>query len=210
MISPRYLPALLVLVAAAMVPTLIHSYSDTVATDGRITSEIPVSLADYIGAPTDRNPNWGKRRFESEDWTERTYSREGDEVVLTIVRSYDPKSLYHHPELAVSYGTEFDGLETHRFGSHPDIPVHVLVPGPGVAARAMYVLLYDNRFVEAPIAFQIRTAGELLFGRRKPMTLFFALDPRVPDGAKVEGLGATRLMLAAVESFLEQKAVGVN
>ncbi|MGQ0736346.1 MAG: hypothetical protein ACT4QD_22165, partial [Acidobacteriota bacterium] len=112
MLSTRFAPAICVLVGLAIVPTMIHSYAGEVASDGRVTSAIPTTLDNYAGVPTSRSATWGKRRFDSDDWTERTYTRQGDEVRLTIVRSYDPKTLYHHPELAVAYGTSFVGLET--------------------------------------------------------------------------------------------------
>jgi hypothetical protein len=206
MISARHLPLTCVLLAAALVPTIIHSYSGRVFVDGRSTAAIAATLDGFAGVPTDRNESWGKRRFDSDDWMERSYERAGDAVRLTVVRTYDAKSVYHHPELAVSYGTSFAGLDTRRPAQRPDVPLHILRPSPGVKAIGMYVLHYDDRFVDNPVLFQIRTAGELLFSQRKPMTLFFAFDP---NGAEAgvdtpEQLAATRLLLAAVDSFLAQ------
>ena len=49
----------------------------------------------------------------------------------------------------------------------------------------MYTLLYDGQFVENPIRFQLVNALELLFSRRKPMTLVFRARhgprPQQPD-----------------------------
>lgn len=204
MIATRYLPAVCLLVMLALVPTIIHSYSGDVTVDGRDTTRIASTLAEYSGTPTTRADTWGKRRFDSDDWIERTYANPRDSVRLTVVRSYDPKSVYHHPELAIAYGTSFEGLETRRLPSHPDIPVHVLRRALGVDALAMYVLHYDGRFVDDPVLFQIRTAGELLFTRRKPMTLFFAFDADARQNGEVEQLGATRVLFAAIDSFLSQ------
>jgi hypothetical protein len=206
MISTRYLVPLCALLALALVPTVIHSYMDDVERDGRSTVTIPDRLAGYAGAPSDRNATWGERRFGADDWIERTYVTAGDEVRLTVVRSFDPKALYHHPELAVAYGTSFVGLETRRFAARPEVPVFVLEPGPGVAARAMYVLHYGDEFVEAPIRFQLRTAGALLFSTRKPMTLFFVLDPAAPPDGDIETSGATRLLFSAIDGFLEPES----
>ena len=89
MISARYLPIVCALVGLTLVPTLIHSYSDSIIRDGRATQTIPTSLAGYEGAPSGRNATWGKRRFESDDWTERVYTSGRDAVKLSVIRSYD-------------------------------------------------------------------------------------------------------------------------
>lgn len=205
MISFRYLPATCVLLALALVPTIIHSYSNDAGDDGRRTDAIPTELAGYTSRPSDRNATWGQRRFDSHDWVEREYRdvARGHEVTLTVVRSYDAKSVYHHPELAVAYGVSFVGQQVSRLPQRPDVPVHVLKPSPGVPASAAYVLHYDARFVENPIAFQIRTAGELLFTRRKPMTLFFVVDEDAA-GDQWEDAPAATVLLAAVDAFLKR------
>jgi hypothetical protein len=201
-ISPRYLPLVCALVGLALVPTLIHSYADTTVSDGRSTQAIPASLAGYQGTPSGRNATWGKRRFDSDDWMERTYKADGDTVKVSVIRSFDPKSLYHHPELAVAYGPNFVRGELKRFPQRPDVPVRMLYTDRDGGTVAMYVLHYDDRFVEDPIMFQLRTAGELLVSRRKPMTLFFVTDERAPASANNGSLLAARLLFAAIDRFL--------
>lgn len=207
-LSPRFLPALAVLLAAALVPTLIHSYSDDMHVDGRTTAAVPHVLLAYRSAPSDRVANWGQRRFGSFDWMEREYRDGDDEVRLTVVRSYDLKALYHHPELAVAYGgrfgSSFERREVMRPDVRPELPVHVLFPSPGRSAVGLYVLEYDGDYVEHPLWFQLRTAGELLFGRRKAMTLFFAHDLGVPEGAAIEHLPSLQLLFAAIDAFAVQ------
>jgi hypothetical protein len=56
--------------------------------------------------------------------------------------------------------------------------------------------------VANPILFQLRTAGELLFSGRKPMTLFFAADLSGRPSADLDGLPAAELLFAAMESFV--------
>jgi hypothetical protein len=204
-ISHRYAATVCVLLALALVPTIIHSYSGAVSRDGRRTAAIPPVLSGYVSVPSGRNQTWGQRRFESDDWTERNYAAGADTVRLTVVRTYDPKSVYHHPELAVAYGTSFAGLSTHTIdhGGAP-IPVHVLKPAAGVTATGLYALHYDTRFVDDPIAFQVRTAGELLFSPRKPMTLFFALDQQPRDTGAVDQSVAMKVLMAAIDAFLAQ------
>lgn len=210
-VSPRYLPAICGLFALALVPTLIHSYAEDVATDALATSTIPASLAGFASTPSARAKNWGKRRFDSDDWMERNYGRGGDQVRLTVIRSYDLKALYHHPELAVAYGGQFGSSfgtqDVTRFAARPDIPVHVLHPTPGDRALGLYVLYYDGAFVEHPLWFQFQTAGKLLFSRRKPMTLFFAHDFEVQESAEIEHLPSMELLFGAIEGFLAQTTV---
>jgi hypothetical protein len=195
------MPITCLLVGLALVPTFIHSYVGATVVDGRATSAIPSSLAGFTSTPSSRNATWGKRRFDSDDWTERRFVAGSDEVLVTVIRSYDLKTLYHHPELAVAYGTSFVGKQVERLEQNPDVPVHVLQSGPGVRALAMYVLHYDDRFVENPIPFQIRTAGELLFSGRKPMTLFFLHDLDVPEGASTGTLPSARLLFSVIDRF---------
>jgi hypothetical protein len=201
-ISPRYLPAICVLLALALVPTIMHSYSGGPAIDGRTTAAIPRVLAGYQSTPTDRNAGWGKRRFDSEDWLEREYSDGRNRLRLTVVRSYDAKSVYHHPELAIAYRTSFAGSDVRRAADRPEVPVHVLKPAPGAQATGMYALHYGTRFIDNPIVFQLRTAGELLVARRKPMTLFFVVDEGASEVQTFEHSPARTLLFAAIDAFL--------
>jgi hypothetical protein len=208
-ISTRFLPVLCAVVAVALIPTFIHSYSGSTVQDGRSAAAIPTSLAGYHSTPSRRNPSWFKRKFETDDWTERTYRSAGDEVTLSVVRSYDPKRLYHHPELALAYGPSYLRTERRRFAQRPDIPVHVLY-AESDATVAIYTLHYGERFVENPISFQLRMAGELLFSGRKAMTLFFLSDEHVPESTDIDRLQSLGLFFAAIDHFLASEASGVR
>jgi hypothetical protein len=198
--STRYAPAICVALLLALVPTIIHSYAGVVASDGLTTKAIPATLAGYSSVPTKRSDDWGERHFDSHDWFERQYSRPDDTVVLTVVRSYDLKSLYHHPELAVAYHfASFGQTVVGALPERPEIPVHVLSGGDSKAA-GLYVLHYDGRFISDPIAFQLRTAGELLVSGRKPMTLLFVRDDAPSTGDPLK-LPAAQLLLAAIQAF---------
>jgi hypothetical protein len=199
--STRFLPIICVLLAAALVPTVIHSYANVTILDDRETSTIPTSLAGYAGAPSGRNATWGQRRFDSHDWTERIYRTQGDEVKLSVIRSYDAKALYHHPELAVSYGPNWVRSVVRRFPKRPDVPVRVLYADSGPVA--LYSLHYSDGFVENPIVFQIRTAAEQLFSGRRAMTLFFLTDER-PTAGDIEALPALGVFFAAIDQFTER------
>ncbi len=201
MISTRYLPLVCALVAVALVPTFIHSYSDSAVRDGRTTAAIPMALAGYVGAPTDRNAGWGQRQFESDDWFERVYRSTRDEVTLAVVRSYDAKALYHHPELAATEDT-FDRVEVRRFPQRADIPVFVL--STTTNRVALYALQYEDSFVENPIRFQLLTAGEMLFSGRKAMTLFFLSDQN--PGTEIGSLPSLNLFFEAIDRFNDPNA----
>jgi hypothetical protein len=208
MMSIRYAPAICAVMLLALVPTIIHSYAGVVVADSLSTRFIPETLGDYASTPTRRSADWGERRFDSFDWFERQYASPQDTVVLTVVRSYDLKALYHHPELAVAY--HFANYSTASVGTidgHPEMPVHVLANTQG-GAVGLYVLHYDGRFITDPIRFQIRTAGELLFTGRKAMTLLFVRDDSVPLGASPLKLPAAALLLDAVRHFAEPGTAG--
>jgi hypothetical protein len=206
--SSRYAPAVIVALIVALVPTIIHSYVGLVVTDGRKTATIPATLLTYSSSPTKRSASWGASHFESEDWFEREYVASGDKVVLTVVRSYDLKALYHHPELAVAYhDAKFDRATMETPADRPDVPVHVLTDNEA-GPVALYVLHYDGRFIADPIRFQLRTAGELLFTGRKPMTLFFVRDDAPPSKVAPLELPARRLLFEAIDQFVGTAARG--
>jgi hypothetical protein len=154
--------------------------------------------------PTGRSAEWVRRRFDTDDFLERRYGP----VRLFVARSLDLKSLYHHPELAVAYRLGFEPESVRRVDAAPDVPLHVLRrPGDG-GGLALYALLYGQRtFVERPIAFHLRLAGELLVRPREPMTLFFAVDETASPGAPLEGAPAAAVLAAAIADFASQPAL---
>jgi hypothetical protein len=203
MLSTRFAPAVLVLLAVAAVPTVIHSYMDSAVPDGRTTSAIPERLAGEVGTATKRRASWGEDRLGSSDWFERTYGTR-PEVKLAVARSYDAKKLYHHPELALDYGPSYLRAETIRLPQRPDVPVHMIRGGPGSSRRlALYALHYVDGYVEDPIWFQLRASFTSLFSTRKPMTIFFSAQD-LPPGETVGSSTAATLLFAAMEAFETQ------
>jgi hypothetical protein len=206
MISMKFAPIVCALLGLALVPTFIHSYADFTVEDGRTTTAVPTSLGEYTSTPSSRNATWGQRRFESSDWIEREYTAGADRARLTIVRSYDLKALYHHPELAVTSGLSLGRERLEYFDARPEIPVHVLSGTREDGALALYVLHYDDRFVADPIRFQLRTAGELLFSGRRAMTLFFVTKTQGASPVEAGRSPALRLLFAAIDSFMTAPA----
>ena len=206
MISGRYAPAVCAVVALALVPTIIHSYAGTLVQDGRSAASIPMTLAGFTSVPSSRDAGWGKRRFESDDWFERRYLSGNDEVLLTVLRSYDLKRLYHHPELDVAYGAGYLTEDTIELKDAAGVPVHLLLASAENGGSAMYALHYGDEFVRNPLWFQVRLAGELLFSGRRPMTLLFARDIRGSKGRDPESFPSARVLAAAAEHFRQSSS----
>jgi hypothetical protein len=200
-ISSRYALAACLAVVLALVPTVIHSYVGVVVRDELQTANIPASLAGFTSVPSPRDAGWGARRFESDDWFERRYLSGDAEVLLTVLRSYDLKRLYHHPELDIAYGNGYLSHEIIELQAGKAVPVHLLRTSSETEGTAVYALHYDGQFVSDPIWLQLRVAGELLFGGRKPMTLLFARDVGGAKGSTPSSLPSARILTAAIDHF---------
>jgi hypothetical protein len=201
-ISSRFATAVCVLVLVALVPTIIHSYAALVVDDGRRATRVPEVLDSFTSQPTGRNPNWGRRHFETDDWIEREYSSSTGEATLCVVRSYDLKTLYHHPEIEIVEGASLVKNRVETFQARPEVPVFVLETASDRGPVVLYALLYRDGFVQDPLWFQLRTAGELLFRGRQAMTLFFVREQNVPAGADLSSRASAAVLFAAIEQFL--------
>lgn len=205
--APRFAPAALTLLLAALVPTVVHNYLGLLVDDGVRASEVPPEIAGTLRAPTNRPAAWARNEFGSDDFAEVTYRSVRGEVKLLSVRSYDAKTLYHHPENAAAYGKGLEPVEVTSLSGDPGIPVHRLVPDPTNAdaeqgLEARYVLLYDGDFVANPYWAQIVRAPRLLVGGRIPMTLLFATGPPPSRG---EQQGPTERVLAAAVASIQRQ-----
>lgn len=202
-LSSRYATPVLVLLALALVPTVVNSYvGRKVVESPALREALPEVLDGSASQPTTRRASNIKKEFDSEDWVERAYMDAGGRrSVVLAVRSYDMKRLYHHPELAVTQGQ----YERERVIAVPSaggaLDVHVLEGEDGNGLVA-YALLYKGRTVANPLALQIRAVPELLLTGRRPMTLLFAeeVDYR-PGATPLERSGAVRHVVAAVSAM---------
>jgi hypothetical protein len=206
-LSTKYASATIVLLTLALVPTAIHGYLGRRIDDGLRAAAVSETLAGLRSMPGKRTDLWVDRRFDSTDWVERYYGP-GEHLRLFVIRTYDPKRVYHHPELAVSYHeAKFRPGDVVRLAGAPDVPVHALHGQEGHADLVLYALHYGDSFVRNPILFQLGLSGRLLFEGRRPMTLFYVHDSAPAAGAPVAEQPAARLLVAAIESFLRQKPV---
>ena len=197
-LSTRYALPLAIVLALALVPTLVHSYAGVTRDDGRRARDLKVQFDGASGIDTPRKADWVRRRLASEDWFERRYVIGDREVTLFVGRSYDPKSLYHHPELALAYGYDLESRGVINVGG---LPVHALVTRTGEPHIVLYALEENGDFVNDPIPFQIRSTLTGLVRGRSAMTLFFALEGGRPDSDDLSTTVAAHLLSAAVDAF---------
>ncbi len=200
MISAKYAPYLVVLLVVALVPTVIHVYAGLEEDDGHHTSQVPAELAGFYSHPTDRREAWGRATFDSHDWFERLYEKDGARVRLFVGRSFNQKRLYHHPEIALSRGTDLAGERIVTLRGDPEMPVHLLPyrNGKGLAA---YVLIYDGRFIVDPVANQLRNSIWQLFNPRRPMTLFYVVQEEGAAQMQFADTAAATVLRTAVHAF---------
>jgi len=202
--SVRYAAPVALVLLLALLPTAIHSYVGLRVDDGLTTAVIPSTLAGFHGTKTSRSASWGEKRFDSADWIERSYTSSNQNVRLVVARSFDLKKLYHHPELAAADGIDLRPAGIQRSASGPTV-VHTLESAVANRQLVMYALLYDGVFVENPIRFQLQTAGKLLVGGRRQMTLFFVHQASVPAEQPAEDTAAATILRAAVGAFVQQQ-----
>jgi hypothetical protein len=196
MISTRLAPATLVLLCLALVPTVIHTYSGVSVDDGIRPKALPTVLGGMASEPTGRRENWGQRRFGTDDWIERWYGR-APRLRLTVVRTYDPKTVYHHPELAISYPEAQLGraaLERLADGT----PVFVLRGLDESRDLVAYALVANGEVVEDPYRAQVGLALRMLVSGRRPMTLVYVQDPN-PPAVALDAQPAIALLSRAIE-----------
>ena len=207
MISSRYAVPVIILLALALIPTIIHSYIDAKVNDGKSVNNIAVTLNNFTSTPAKRHASWGMDIFGSTDWFERDYhDKQYNKVRLFAARSYDHKRLYHHPELAISYGYSLSKRDILNLPGSPEITVHLLSNDDNSMLVA-FVLLYDDEFVSDPIIHQLSDSMRLLVNARKPMTLFYASQSNLPPNTQFGKSDIASLLSLAVQSFQSQSLI---
>ena len=203
MIAPRYSLPVIALLLVALIPTVIHNYLGLQAKDDAPVESIPTTLDNFVSKPSSRLAIWGKETFNCHDWMERMYTDEDGHVVrLFVGKSFDHKRLYHHPELALSYGNNMVREGIQWLEGDQKIPVNVLRNNnkPGLAA---YVLWYDGQFIENPIQHQIQDTLKLLISPKKPLILFYISDNDSNQSLNFKETNSAKLLLKAIDSYLK-------
>jgi hypothetical protein len=202
--STRYAPSVLILIMLALIPTIIHNYLDLKTSDNLSADQISHVIGSYVSKPTQRKQEWGEDTFSCYDWIERIYTnQQGKSVRLFVGRSYDHKRLYHHPELALSYGKDLRKIGEMHYSKQPNMHVNLLAneTRPVIAA---YTLLYDKKFVENALSYQLMSSIKQLISPRKPMTLFYVEAENTSAEVLFNETDAAFILEKAIIDFLEQ------
>lgn len=203
MIATRYTLPVIALFLVALIPTVIHNYLGLTAEDNFSVNSIPTTLDSFTSKPSNRLAIWGKETFDCYDWMERMYTdKDGQVIRLFVGKSFDHKRLFHHPELALSYGKNMrkDGIQP--LTEDGKIPVNVL-RSPDNPELAAYVLWYDGQFIENPIQHQIKDTLKLLVSPKKPMTLFYVSDSYSDQDLPFQKTKSAQLLIKAIESAIK-------
>lgn len=202
MISPRYALSVVIIIMLALIPTVIHSYLDLKIDDNVSTHQISDVLGSYVSKPTQRKQEWGADTFACYDWIERIYTnQQGKSVRLFVGRSYDHKRLYHHPELALSYGKDLRKAGEIQYSAQPKILVKLLTNESRPVIGA-YALLYDNKLIDNAIIHQLMTSLLQLITPRKPMTLFYVEAENITAKSIFSETDAAFVLENAIKDFL--------
>lgn len=202
MIATPYTTPVAILLSLALIPTIIHSYLKLTDDNTAPSAAIKADLGELFSAPTRRNPGWGEETFGCTDWFERAYKdRQGNTARLFVGRAYDHKRLYHHPELALSHGSDLRKNGQIVLAGTPPVTVNVLHHStqPNIAA---YALFYDGQFISNPIAHQVKSSLSLMVSAEKPMTLFYVFEENADKQVGFEKTFAAKVLKAAIGDYL--------
>lgn len=171
-LSRRYVRPLSACLLLALIPVVVHSYFQVEIDDCKAPSALaPESVqASRSGGSRDV---WMRQRFQSSQWDEGNFFRDGLRFDFSIIRSYDAKRLYHRPETSLVHavvarrGTEWVQADSGA------LPIHRAYYGDtDPAIVAAYLLVYRSSPVASPYWAHLRAAPVELFSGRRPMTLF--------------------------------------
>lgn len=181
MISRRYVGALMAVLVLALGATLRGSYFPPTGDWAPLTAQqLPADVAGVRGVEKVRTGGWIAETYGAQSWAERTYAVGGDEVGVFVVRSFDMKKLYHHPELGVLRGNTFQPGHALTLGDASQT-VHVL-QNTTSGASAVYALVHDGAWIGNPYRLQVSSALTSLWTGRRPLTLVFVYGPVLADG----------------------------
>jgi hypothetical protein len=182
--STRHVPLIAVLLALAAAPTWLHH-------TGRLNVDDCGELAIAFEPMSDGSPPVGdgeaaRRRkrlltlYGDGSWVEGRVSirRGGPRLTTVVVRSFDPKTIYHWPgNRVIGTRPERTTLETVTAGAG-QLPIHRLhYPRRSERGRkvkfAAYLLVYGGELVRNPYLAQLLSAPRQVVAGRMPMWLFF-------------------------------------
>src|SRR5688572_29215597 len=158
----------------ALVPVLVHSYGDSKVEDCSNVDALFPAAAVSGGAATQRNDSmW--YQFRAVKWAEGAFAETDPPLQLefVIIRSYDPKRLYHRPETYFRNQTSSSQLVQSITRNTGSMPIHVVrYEQPDRAQVAAYLLVYNSKAVANPYLAQVAAFPSQLITGAKPMTIF--------------------------------------
>ena len=173
-LSLRYVRPLSACLLLALIPVVVHSYLQIEIDDCKVPRAlVPESAqASHSGGSRDALM---RQRFQSSQWDEGSFFRDGLRFDFSIIRSYDAKRLYHRPEtsLVEHEVVERRGIEWVPADSGA-LPIHrAYYDDTDPAIVVAYLLVYRSSPVASPYWPHLRAAPVELVSGRRPMTLFF-------------------------------------
>ena len=183
-LSNRYLRWIAAALLVALIPVIPHSYL-------KLKSNDCVSVQELCALCPGRmeSESVGRRlagQFGEVEWCAGTLPAEGNFPTLDcwILRSYDPKKLYHLPEIGLMRGaapgrrlTQFLTWENRK------VPLHrAFYPAGDGDVYVAYMLIYNSKPVDNPYITQILSFPKQLVTGVEPMNLFF-VSGRGPRGS---------------------------
>jgi hypothetical protein len=111
---------------------------------------------------------------------------------FAIVRSYDLKRLYHHPELVLLHGSAIDGVEVEwATDGAESLPVHrVHFEKRDPPRYAGYLLIHGSRVIAKPYQAHLAALPIQFLTGARPMTLAFISAEPSPGHEKTFELSA--------------------
>src|SRR5688572_1319007 len=126
-LSRRYIRPLLLVMIPVLVPVLVHAYGDSKVDDGSNVDALFPAAAASGEAGTARNSSmW--YQFRAVKWAEGAIAETDPQLQLqfVIIRSYDPKRLYHRPETYFRQQTSNSQLVKSITRNTGSMPIHVV------------------------------------------------------------------------------------
>lgn len=172
-LSLRYVRPLSACLLLALIPVVVHSYLRVEINDCKAPSALVPESAQAAHSGGSRDA-WMRQRFQSSQWDEGSFFRDGLRFDFSIIRSYDAKRLYQRPETALveHANVERRGIEWVQADSGA-LPIHWAYYGDRDPAIVVaYLLVYRSSPIASPYWPHLRAAPLELFSGRRPMTLF--------------------------------------
>ena len=163
-LSLRYVRPLSACLLLALIPVVVHSYLQVEIDDCKAPWAFVPESAQASDSGGSRDA-WMRERFQSSQWQEGSFFRDGLRFDFSIIRSYDAKRLYHRPETSLVEHAivETRGIEWVQADSGA-LPIHRAYYGDtDPAILVAYLLVYRSSPVASPYWAQLRAAPVELF-----------------------------------------------